>query len=123
VRGREKATLLLLALLWGCEEQNTYVAPPPPAVVVTLPLQQTVPDTIEVTGNIQSSNSVDLVARVEGYLDSVDFTDGTFVKKGDLLFVIQPEPYQAQVALQQATVAQGSVDPMVQRILAAITGR
>jgi RND family efflux transporter MFP subunit len=102
-----KATLLLAAvLLWGCEEQNTYVAPPPPAVVVTLPVQQTVPDTIEVTGNIQSSNSVDLVARVEGYLDSVDFTDGTFVKKGDLLFVIQPEPYEAQVALQKATVAQ-----------------
>jgi RND family efflux transporter MFP subunit len=104
---RGKATLLLAAvLLWGCEEQNTYVAPPPPAVVVTLPVQQTVPDTIDVTGNIQSSNSVDLVARVEGYLDSVDFTDGTFVKKGDLLFVIQPEPYEAQVALQQATVAQ-----------------
>ena len=107
MKARGKATLLLAAaLLWGCEEQNTYVPPPPPAVVVTQPVQQTVPDTIEVTGNIQSSNSVDLVARVEGYLDSVDFTDGTFVKKGDLLFVIQPEPYQAQVALQQATVAQ-----------------
>lgn len=105
--GRGKATVLLAAvMLWGCEEPNTYVAPPPPAVVVTQPVQQTVPDTIEVTGNIQSSNSVDLVARVEGYLDSVDFKDGTFVKKGDLLFVIQPEPYQAQVALQQATVAQ-----------------
>jgi RND family efflux transporter MFP subunit len=104
---RGRGTLLLAAvLLWGCEEQNTYVAPPPPAVVVTQPVQQTVPDTIEVTGNIQSSNSVDLVARVEGYLDSVDFTDGTFVKKGDLLFVIQPEPYEAQVALQKATVAQ-----------------
>jgi RND family efflux transporter MFP subunit len=105
--GRGKATLLLAAVaLWGCKEQNTYVAPAPPAVTVTRPVQQTVPDTIEVTGNIQSSNSVDLVARVEGYLDSVDFTDGTFVKKGDLLFVIQPEPYQAQVALQKATVAQ-----------------
>jgi multidrug efflux system membrane fusion protein len=96
----------LLALLSGCGEENTYVPPPPPVVSVSQPVRQTVTDYIEVTGNIQSSNSVDLVARVEGYLKSVDFTDGTFVKKGDLLFVIEPEPYQAQVQLNKATVEQ-----------------
>jgi len=100
-------TLLgLLALLWGCGEENTYVAPPPPTVSVSQPARQTVTDYIEVSGNTQASNSVNLVARVEGYLQSVDFADGTFVKKGDLLFVIEPAPYEAQVQLQEATVAQ-----------------
>jgi multidrug efflux system membrane fusion protein len=100
------ALIGLLALLWGCGEDNTYVAPPPPAVSVSQPVRQTVTDYIEVSGNTQASNSVDLVARVEGYLQSVNFTDGSFVKKGDLLFVIEPQPYEAQVRLQQATVAQ-----------------
>jgi membrane fusion protein, multidrug efflux system len=96
----------LLVLLGGCGEENTYVAPPPPVVSVSQPVRQTVTDYIEVSGNTQASNSVNLVARVEGYLDSVDFADGTFVKKGDLLFVIEPEPYEAQVELEEATVAQ-----------------
>jgi RND family efflux transporter MFP subunit len=97
---------LLPVLLWGCGEDNTNVPPPPPAVSVSQPLRQTVTDYIEVTGNTQASTSVNLVARVEGYLQSVNFADGTFVKKGDLLFVIEPEPYEAQVELQEATVAQ-----------------
>jgi RND family efflux transporter MFP subunit len=97
---------LLPVLLWGCGEDNTYVPPPPPAVSVSQPIRQTVTDYIEVSGNTQASNSVNLVARVEGYLQSVSFADGTFVKKGDLLFVIEPAPYEAQVQLQEATVAQ-----------------
>jgi len=97
---------LLAFVLAACGEDNTYVPPPPPAVTVSRPLQQTVTDYIELTGNTQSSNSVDLVARVEGYLQSVNFEDGSFVKKGDLLFVIQPEPYEANLRLAQATVEQ-----------------
>jgi membrane fusion protein, multidrug efflux system len=95
---------VLAIVLAGCGDDNAYVPPPPPAVTVTNPVRQTVTDYIEVTGNTQSSNSVDLVARVEGYLQSVNFKDGSFVKKGDLLFVIQPEPYEANVGLAQATV-------------------
>jgi membrane fusion protein, multidrug efflux system len=103
----DPAKLAALALLLGgCGEDNTYVPPPPPTVTVTHPTQRTVTDFIELTGNTQSSNSVDLVARVEGYLQSVNFTDGSFVKKGDLLFVIEPKPYEANVELAQATVAQ-----------------
>jgi RND family efflux transporter MFP subunit len=106
-RRLEPARLVVLAvLLAGCGEDNTYAPPPPAAVTVSRPVQQTVTDYVEVTGNTQSSNSVDLVARVEGYLESIDFTDGSFVKKGDLLFVIQPKPYEANVQLAQATVAQ-----------------
>ena len=87
----------LVVLLWGCGEENTYVAPPPPAVSVSQPLRQTVTDYIETSGNIQASNSVNLVARVEGFLQSVDFADGTFVKKGDRLYEIDRERIQEVV--------------------------
>ena len=97
---------LLAIVLAGCGEDNTYVPPPPPAVTVSRPVQQTVTDYTLLTGNTQSSNSVDLVARVEGYLQSLNFMDGSFVKKGELLFVIQPEPYEANVRLAEATVEQ-----------------
>ncbi len=99
------ATLAATALA-GCKKENSYVPPPPAAVAVARPTQQTVTSYIELTGNTQSSNSVDLVARVPGYLDSVNFKDGSFVKKGDLLFVIEPQPYEANVQLAQATVEQ-----------------
>jgi RND family efflux transporter MFP subunit len=59
-----------------------------------------------VTGNTVAENSVQLVARVAGYLDSVDYTDGTMVKKGQKLFVIEPQPYAAKVTQAQAAVAQ-----------------
>jgi multidrug efflux system membrane fusion protein len=100
------APALLVLLVAGCGQENTYVPPPPPTVTVSRPVQRTVTNTIELTGNTQSSNTVNLVARVTGYLQSVNFKDGSFVKKGDLLFVIEPEPYQADVQLAQATVEQ-----------------
>jgi membrane fusion protein, multidrug efflux system len=103
---RHLAAAVLALLLGACGEENTYVAPPPPSVTVAKPVQKTVTDTIELTGNTQSSNSVNLVARVAGYLQSVNFQDGAFVKQGDLLFVIEPEPYEADVQVAQATVEQ-----------------
>jgi membrane fusion protein, multidrug efflux system len=107
--GRPRAPVwlaMLAVLLAGCGEDNTYAPPPPPSVSVSRPVQRTGTDYVELTGNTQSSNSVNLVARVEGYLQSVNFTDGAIVKKGDLLFVIEPEPYEANVQLAQATVEQ-----------------
>jgi RND family efflux transporter MFP subunit len=103
---RHLAAAVLALLLGACGEENTYVAPPPPSVTVAKPVQKTVTDTIELTGNTQTSNSLNLVARVAGYLQSVNFQDGAFVKQGDLLFVIEPEPYEAVVQVAQATVEQ-----------------
>jgi multidrug efflux pump subunit AcrA (membrane-fusion protein) len=62
-------------------------------------------DYITQTGNTVAYNAVNLVARVEGFLDSITFVDGTFVKKGQPLFVIEPEPYMAKLKEAQASVA------------------
>ncbi len=93
-------SLLLLALVVACKEKTTYAPPPPPKVTVAQPVQQTVTDYLELTGNTQAVNTVQLVARVAGYLEKVFFQDGQLVKKGQLLFLIQQDTYQAR--LQQA---------------------
>jgi RND family efflux transporter MFP subunit len=89
-------------LLAACGKSNQYHPPPPPAVTVSKPLNLPVTDYLQATGSVAASKTVDLVARVEGYLRSVDFKDGSLVKSGDLLFVIEPEPYAAKLASQQA---------------------
>ncbi|HEV3394876.1 MAG TPA: efflux RND transporter periplasmic adaptor subunit [Xanthobacteraceae bacterium] len=91
-------------LLTACGEQNRYVAPPPPKVTVARPVQQPVTQYLEVTGNTAPVNSVDLVARVQGFLQEIHYKDGDAVKKGTVLFTIEPEPYQ--VKLDQAKAAE-----------------
>ena len=95
------AAVLLLA---GCGEQNRYVAPPPPKVTVARPVQQPVTQYLEVTGNTAAFNNVDLVARVQGFLQEIQYKDGDAVKQGTVLFTIEPEPYQ--VKLNQAKAAE-----------------
>jgi RND family efflux transporter MFP subunit len=94
-----------LAPLSGCGRSNHYQPPPAPAVTVAKPLSLPVTEYLEATGSVAASKTVDLVARVEGYLRSVDFKDGSLVRAGELLFVIEPEPYQAKLASQQAQLA------------------
>ena len=74
------AALALSALLSACKEENTYQAPPPPTVTVSPPLREKVTNYLEVTGTTGAYNAVDLVARVEGYLTSVNFEDGKIVE-------------------------------------------
>jgi RND family efflux transporter MFP subunit len=89
--------LLILVLFAACEEKNTYVEPPPPKVTVAEPLQQDVIDYLEFTGNTRAFEEAEIRARVSGFLQSMQFTAGTQVEKGDLLFVIDPREYQAEV--------------------------
>lgn len=91
-------------LLAACGERNTYVAPPPPKVTVANPTKQPVTEYLEVTGNAAAVNSVDLVARVQGFLQEIHYRDGDPVKQGTVLFTIEPEPYQ--VKLDQAKAAE-----------------
>lgn len=97
--------LALSALLAACKEENNYQAPPPPTVTVSPPVREKVSNYLEVTGTTAAYNAVSLVARVEGYLTSVNFEDGTLVEKDKLLFVIEQAPYIAQVKLYEATIA------------------
>jgi RND family efflux transporter MFP subunit len=80
------------------------VAPPPPRVTVATPLQQSVTHYLEATGNTAAVNSADLVARVSGFIQEINYQDGALVKKGALLFTIEPEPYK--VKLDQAKAAE-----------------
>jgi RND family efflux transporter MFP subunit len=96
------AMLLITAL--ACGERNTYVPPPPPKVTVSHPLQKPVTDYLEFTGNASAFNTVPLRARVEGYLEKVLFQDGQPVRKGQLLFLLQQNTYQAKLQQAQATV-------------------
>ena len=96
--------LTALALLTGCRKQPPK--PDAPAVTVNHPAQEQVTDFIDLTGSVSASKSVDLVARVSGYLKSVNFKDGAVVEEGQLLFVIEPEPYEQQLKLAQAALLQ-----------------
>lgn len=96
------ACVLLLA---GCGKKNAYVPPPPPEVGVAKPLTRQVVPYLEETGTAVAYNSVDLVARVEGFVQSIDYTDGADVKAGKQLFVIEPTPYQAKLQQAQASLA------------------
>lgn len=78
---------------------------PLPEVIVTAPVKTQTTEYITQTGSIVAYNSVNLVARVKGYLDAILFTDGTFVKKNTPLFIIEPEPYQAKLREAKAAVA------------------
>jgi RND family efflux transporter MFP subunit len=97
--------LLFLGLCAGCGRRNVYVPPPLPDVQVSTPVQQPVTIYAYFTGNTQASETVEIRSRVQGYLESIHFTDGTNVKRGDLLFVIDRRPYQAQVDQAKATLA------------------
>jgi multidrug efflux system membrane fusion protein len=97
-------TVALLALLAGCKRENAYVPPPPPQVGVAKPLARTVTPALEATGSTAAYNAADLVARIEGFVQSIDYKDGAAVKAGQPLFVIEPAPYEAKLQQAQSAV-------------------
>jgi RND family efflux transporter MFP subunit len=86
-------------------EQNSFVPPPPPKVEVALPVQRPITRFLDATGNTAPIKSVDLVARVQGFLQSIDYQDGTFMKEGATLFTIEPETYKLKLEQAQAAEA------------------
>jgi multidrug efflux system membrane fusion protein len=86
--------LLLTPALIGCGGQPAAPAPAPPVVTVAPPVKRTIVDQDEYVGRFAPVDSVELRARVSGYLDTVHFTDGQVVKQGDLLFTIDKRPFQ-----------------------------
>ena len=95
VRPRALAAVASLALLFGCGEgQKQQGVLPPPKVTVAKPVQRTIVDHDEYVGRFVPVESVEIRARVSGYLAKVHFQDGQYVKQGDILFTIDKRPFQ-----------------------------
>jgi RND family efflux transporter MFP subunit len=94
--------MALATLLVGCGPHAQPPQPLPPSVTVSRPAQESVTDYLELTGTCAPSRTVDLVARVAGYLLKADFEEGSLVEEGRELFLIEPESYEQQLALAQA---------------------
>jgi multidrug efflux system membrane fusion protein len=90
-------TVLFFVALAGCAKQEAPAAIQPPRVTVSHPIVQEIIEWDEYTGRLEATESVEVRARVSGYLQSIHFKDGQLIKKGELLFVIDPRPYQAEV--------------------------
>src|SRR5262245_29928633 len=128
-RSAPPASMLLLAAIalasGGCVHRPPELAQSaPPAVVVAYPIERSVTDFIELTGQLAPVDTVEVRPRVWGYLDKVHFKEGMLVKAGDLLYEIDPRTYQAaldeavaKVALDEANVKQSEADH--ERILEA----
>src|SRR5690606_24156644 len=95
------ALALAVALAAGCSTEAAPAAPPPPEVSVATVAAQPVRQWDSFTGRVSAVETVELRPRVSGYVQRVAFDEGQEVRKGDLLFVIDPRPYKA--ALDQAT--------------------
>jgi RND family efflux transporter MFP subunit len=108
VPARIGAMLTLLApLIAACgQDQPPQAAPPPPAVTVAKPLQRDVIDYDEYVGRFVAVDSVEIRARVSGYLAKVHFQDGQIVKQGDLLFSIDPRPFRNLLDQAKANLAE-----------------
>ena len=99
------ALLMSMALIAACEQENTYVEPPPPKVTIAEPLEQEVIEYLEFTGNTRAYEEAEVRARVPGFLQSMHFTPGTEVQQGDLLFVIDPREYEAELNAAKAALS------------------
>jgi membrane fusion protein (multidrug efflux system) len=99
------AVVIAAASIAGCGQSQQAEAPaPPPAVTVMAVVQQDIKPTATFTGRVQARDKVELRARVEGFLQKRLFTEGQDVKEGDLLFVIEQEPYQATISEIKANI-------------------
>ena len=90
------------AVLTGCEQKRGGAPLPPVSVTVASPQNLTLTNWDEYPGHVMAVEEVEVRARVSGYLDSIHFVDGSEVKANDLLFIIDPKPYEAELARAKA---------------------
>lgn len=97
--------LLVINIIHYYTSKYRIVKIPLPKVEIQTPVSRAMSEYVTQTGNTVAFNSVDLVARVEGYLEKINFMDGTFVEQNKLLFLIEPEPYRAKLKEAEAELA------------------
>jgi RND family efflux transporter MFP subunit len=109
---RTGGLVVLTGVLSGCDSAPPVVETPPPPVSVSKPLAREVIDHDDYDGRIAAVLTNEVRTRARGYLDKVSFRDGQMVKKGDLLFEIDPKPYQASLdaALAQKAAAEAALE-------------
>ena len=100
---------MLLAAITGCTPSAAHQAPPPPPVTVAPVEQKDIVEWNEFTGRIEPVDSVEVRPRVSGYIQEVKFQSGQLVKKGDILFLIDPRWHQADFDRRQAELQQARV--------------
>ena len=102
-----KTCAALCAALWlaSCDEEVEAAPPPPPKVKVAEVLVRDMPIYVEAIGETRGSTEIEVRARVEGFLESVDYKEGSPVRKGQLLYTIDPRPFRANVAEANGVVA------------------
>src|SRR5262245_61709708 len=96
--------LLACALAPACKKAPPP-PPPPPAVKVAKVLERDVPVYVEAIGETRGSTEIEIRARVEGFIQSVNFEEGSVVRKGQLLYTIDASPFQAALAQSKGTLA------------------
>jgi membrane fusion protein, multidrug efflux system len=103
----ETLTITILLGLTSCEKKTEHAeAPPPPEVLVTDVVKADVPIVRQWVGTLNGSDNADIRARVTGYLQKRNYQEGSFVKEGDVLFEVDPRPFEAALAQAKSDLAQ-----------------
>jgi membrane fusion protein, multidrug efflux system len=101
------AFLVFLPFVSACNpEPKVVAAPPPPEVKVATVIQRDIPVYVEAIGETRGNTEIEIRARVEGFIESVDYKEGTVVEKGQLLYTIDARPFQAKLATTKASQAE-----------------
>jgi membrane fusion protein (multidrug efflux system) len=99
------ALVIVMTAVCGCKKEEPPAPPPPAEVVVVTVTPQTVPVTVPFVAQAESSHQVEIVARVDGFLEKILYKEGEVVKAGQVLFLMDQKPFRAQVSAAQGEVA------------------
>src|SRR6266581_6077508 len=102
---RVASLLIIVSFVTGCSRKPAQTAPPPPEVLVTTVRPQDVPRVLERVATLDGFINANINAQVQGYIISRDYTEGGIVKIGDLLFQIDPRPFEAALAQARGALA------------------